>query len=159
MSSSARTAFPTSGVTCCPRARRDRVVGFEHVVLQEVLRDPHQTLRRDPDVPDVLDIHQLEQPRLEAFGRDVGHVATGHDDVAHLGGRSQVVEHRAPAVVLLHLELVLQDLQRVVAHEVHPGAVAAVLRARRDQLGEDLRGIPMGEPLDGPHVGLVQRVA
>ncbi len=52
-----------------------------------------------------------------------------------------------------------QDLRGVVAHEVHPGAVTAVLRARRDHLGQHLRGVAMREPFHGPHVGLVQAVA
>ena len=46
-----------------------------------------------------------------------------------------------------------------VADEVHPGAVAAVLRAGRQQLGQHLRGVAVGEPLGDPHVVLVQRVA
>ena len=46
-----------------------------------------------------------------------------------------------------------------VADQVHAGAVAAVLRAGRQQLGEHLGGVAVGEPLGHPHVVLVQRVA
>ena len=140
------------------RPLRDRVVPRQHLVLEEVLRDPHQALGRDADVADVLDVEQVEQPLLQPLDRDVGHVAAGDHDVADARRASEVVEHRVPALVLLHLELVLQDLGRVVAHQVHPRAVAAVLGARRDQLGEHLGRVAVREPLDRPHVGLVQRV-
>ena len=56
-------------------------------------------------------------------------------------------------------ELELVDHRRGVADEVHAGAVAAVLRAGRQQLGEHLGGVAVGEPLGHPHVVLVQRVA
>ena len=46
-----------------------------------------------------------------------------------------------------------------VADQVHPGAVAAVLRAGRQQLGEHLGRVAVGQPLGDPHVVLVQRVA
>ena len=46
-----------------------------------------------------------------------------------------------------------------VADQVHPGAVAAVLRTGRQQLGQHLGGVAVGQPLGGPHVVLVQRVA
>ena len=48
---------------------------------------------------------------------------------------------------------------RGVADEVHARAVAAVLRAGRQQLGEHLGRVAVGEPLGHPHVVLVQRVA
>ncbi len=46
-----------------------------------------------------------------------------------------------------------------VADEVHARAVAAVLRAGRQQLGQHLGRVAVGEPLGRPHVVLVQRVA
>ena len=70
-----------------------------------------------------------------------------------------VVDHRVVAVGRLARQLELGELGGRVAHEVHPGAVPAVLRARREQLGEDLGGVAVGQPLDGPHVVLVQAVA
>ncbi len=141
------------------RPTSDRVVAGQHLVLEEVLGDAHQTLRRDPDVADVLDVEQAEQPVLEALDRHVSHVAARNHDVADGRRSPQVLEHRVPALVLLHLEPVLQDLERVVADQVHARAVAAVLRARRDQLGEHLGRVSVREALDRPHVGLVQRVA
>jgi hypothetical protein len=128
---------PRSGAPSrSPRSRED-------VVLQEVLRDAHQPfvamrMSRMFSMSISSNSHVLEP-----LDRDVGHVAAGHDDVADLRACAQVVEHRVPAVVLLHLELVLQDLQRVVADQVHPRAVAAVLRARGDQLGEHLGRVAM----------------
>ncbi len=53
----------------------------------------------------------------------------------------------------------LLDLGRGVANEVHAGAVAAVLGARRHELGQHLGGVAVGQALDHPHLGLVQRVA
>jgi hypothetical protein len=124
-----------------------------------VLGQAHQSLRRDPDVADVLDVEQRHHEFLESLHRDVGHVAAGYDHVADLRCAPEVLEHLLPALVLLDFELVLQDLQRVVADQVHPGAMAAVLRACWDQLGEHLRRVAVGEALDRPHVRLVQRVA
>ena len=97
--------------------------------------------------------------RLEPLDGKVRHVAAGDDHVPNLRRPAQVVEHGVPPFLLLDLELVLQELRRVVADEVHARAVAAVLRARAEQLGEHLGGVAVGEALDGPHVGLVQRVA
>ena len=145
-----------------PRSTRGRSHPAErrlHVVLQEVLGDAHQAFGREADVADVLDGQQGHHELLEALHGDVRHITAGDHDVADLRGASQVVEHQLPTFVLLDLELVLEDLQGVVAHQVHARAVAAVLRARGDQLGQDLRRIAMGEALDRPHVGLVQRVA
>jgi hypothetical protein len=124
-----------------------------------VLRDAHEPLRRDPNLTHVLDVEQAEQPLLEPLDRDVGHVAARDDHVAHARGPAQVVEHRVPALVLLHLELVLQYLGRVVADEIHAGAVPAVLRARGDQLRQHLGRVPVCEPFDGPHVRFVQGIA
>ena len=104
----------------------------------------------------------VEQPHHEAFqplDRDVRHIAARHDHVADARRPSEVVEHRVPALALLLLELVLQDLDRVVADEVHPGAVPAVLRARGDQLGQHLGGVPVREPFDRPHLGFMQRIS
>ena len=168
------TALATSGVswfawlTCVwtaietPRSRAFapmRSMPRLHVRLQEVLRQPHQALRGQPDVADVLDVQQRQDELLEVLDRQVRHVAAGDDHVAHRRRPAQVLEHLAVAVLALRLELVLRDLRRGVADQVHARAVPAVLRARRQHLGQDLRRVPVGEPLDGPHVGLVQAVA
>ena len=73
-------------------------------------------------------------------------------------GAAQVVDHRVQPVGRLEHELVLVDLGGGVADQVHPGAVPAVLRAGRHDLGEHFGGVAMGESLDGPHLRLVQRV-
>ena len=173
-SSIARAAFATSGVTDwalltwvwmasdTPRERalaHDAGHALDDVVLQPVLGQAHQRLGGEPDVADVVDLEQLVEEPLEVLPRHVGHVAAGDDDVAHLGGAVQVVEHRGVAVDRLAGQLELGELRRRVADEVHPRAVAAVLRARRQHLGEHLGGVAVGEPLDGPHVVLVQAVA
>ena len=75
------------------------------------------------------------------------------------GRAAQVVEHVAEPVVRLADELELVDDRGGVADQVHPGAVAAVLRAGRQQLGQHLGRVAVGEPLGDPHVVLVQRVA
>ena len=129
------------------------------VVLQPVLRQAHQGLGGQPDVADVLDVEQPRDERLEVLERHVGDVAAGDDDVAHAGGAAQVVDHRVVAVDRLEVELQLVDDRRRVADEVHAGAVPAVLRAGRQQLGEHLGGVAVGEALGDPHVVLVQRVA
>ena len=46
--------------------------------------------------------------------------------------------------------------ERVIADEIHAGAMAAVLGAGGDQLGEHLGGIAVRESFDRPHVCLVQ---
>ena len=66
---------------------------------------------------------------------------------------------RVVPVDRLEGELELVDLRRGVADQVHPGAVAAVLRAGGEQLGEHLGRVAVGQALGHPHVVLVQRVA
>src|SRR3712207_7872921 len=46
----------------------------------------------------------------------------------------------------------LRDGGRRVAHQVHPRAVPAVLRAGRQQLRQHLGGVAVGQALDGPHL-------
>ena len=144
-----------------PRAGRGRQPGhaLDDVVLQPVLGQAHERLGGQPDVADRLDLQQAGDERLEVLERQVRDVAAGDDDVAHAGGGAQVVEHRGLPVDRLELELELRDGGRRVAHQVHAGAVAAVLRAGRQQLGQHLGGVAVGEALDGPHLVLVQRVA
>ena len=96
---------------------------------------------------------------LEPRPRHVRHVAAGDHDVAHLRGAAEVAHHRVEPVDRLEVELQLLDRRGGVADQVHPGAVAAVLRAGRQQLGEHLGRVAVGEPLGHPHVVLVQRVA
>ena len=174
MSSTMRAASPTSGVTCCaqftwvctamstPRSSAVSPIRANAAFTSSCRKCWGMPIR--PLVARRMS-RMFSMSRsfitklLEPLDRHVGHVAARHDDVAHLRGLPQVVEHHVPALVLLHLELVLEHLQGVVADEVHARAVTAVLRARRDQLGEHLRGVAVGETLDRPHVGLVQRVA
>ena len=173
-SSIARVASATSGVIECawlawvciaietPRSRaivETRRHALDDVGLQPVLRQADQRLGGQPDVADVLDREDLGQERLEPGPRHVGDVATGDHHVAHRRRTPQVVEHVADPVVRLRDELELLDDRRGVADQVHPGAVAAVLRAGRQQLGEHLGGVAVGQPLGRPHVVLVQRVA
>ena len=132
---------------------------LDDLVLQPVLRQPHQRLGGQPDVADVLDLQHLGEEVLEPSPRHVGDVTAGDHDVTHDGRTAQVVEHLGVAVDRLAEELQLVDGRRGVADEVHPGAVAAVLRAGRQQLGEHLGGVAVGEALGRPHVVLVQRVA
>ena len=131
----------------------------EHLVLQEVLGYPHEPLGGEPDVADVLDVEQRSDELLEVRDREIRDVPAGDDDVADRGGLAQVLEDRLVTVLLLHLEAVLDDLRDVVADEVHARAVTAVLGAGRQQLGQHLRRVTMGESLDRPHVGLVEAVA
>ena len=91
--------------------------------------------------------------------RHVGHVAAGDDDVADARVGLEVGDVRVVPVDRLEGELELVDRRRGVADQVHPGAVAAVLRAGGEQLGEHLGGVAVGEALGDPHVVLVQRVA
>ena len=130
-----------------------------HVGLQPVLRQADQGLGGEPDVADVVDLEHRREERLEARPRHVGHVAAGDHDVAHRRRTTQVVDHVAEPVVRLAGELELVDDRGRVADEVHAGAVAAVLRAGRQQLGQHLGGVAVGEALGRPHVVLVQRVA
>jgi hypothetical protein len=127
--------------------------------LQPVLRHPHQRLGRQPDVADRVDLHQPGDERLQPRERHVGHVATGDDDVAHPRRAVQVVDHRVQPVDRLRHELQLRNLRRRVSDQVHPGAVPAVLRAGRQDLGQHLGGVAVGQALDRPHLLLVQRVA
>ena len=104
-SSMAAAASATSGVTdwaaltwvwIARLTPRDRASAghpghaLDHVRLQPVLRQAHERLRRQPDVPDVLDLQQPGQERLEVPPRQVRDVAAGDDDVAHLRGAAQV---------------------------------------------------------------------
>ena len=95
---------------------------------------------------------------LEALPGHVRDVPAGDDDVADAGRGLEVVDHRVVAVDRLAGQLELGDLRGRVADEVHPGAVPAVLWAGREQLGQDLGGVAVGEPLGGPHVVLVEAV-
>ena len=98
----------------------------------------------------------------KASSRGQGMLATSPPETttSRTDGRAaQVVEHVAEPVVRLADELQLVDDRGGVADQVHAGAVAAVLRAGRQQLGEHLGGVAVGEPLGRPHVVLVQRVA
>ena len=139
--------------------RADPGHALDDLGLQPVLRQRHQGLGGQPDVADVLDLEQRGEERLEPRPRHVGHVAAGDHDVAHAGRAAQVVEHVAEPVVGLADELQLVDDRGGVADEVHPGAVAAVLRAGRQQLGQHLGRVAVGETLGRPHVVLVERVA
>ena len=170
----APAAFATSGVTelawltwvwiaiATPRERaivQTRSMPSTDVVLQPVLGEAHQRLGGEPDVADVLDLQHPGEEVLEPRPRHVGDVAAGDHHVAHLGVAAQVVEHLGVPVDGLAEELQLVDGRRRVADEVHPGAVAAVLRAGRQQLGEHLGRVAVGQALGRPHVVLVQRVA
>ncbi|OPZ55869.1 MAG: hypothetical protein BWY91_00752 [bacterium ADurb.BinA028] len=124
-----------------------------------VLRQSHERLGRQADVADVVDLQEPVEEGLEVLPRQVGDVAAGDHDIAHRRGRGEVVEHRLVAVDRLHPELELGHLRRGVADEVHPGAVPAILRAGRQQLGQHLGRVAVGQAFDGPHVVLVQRVA
>ena len=127
--------------------------------LQPVLRQAHQRLGGQPDVPDRLDVQQAHQERLEVLPRHVGHVAAGDHHVPYARVLTQVGEHALVPVHGLEGELELVHRRGGVAHQVHPGAVAAVLRAGGQQLGEHLGGVAVGQPLGDPHVVLVQGVA
>ena len=82
----------------------------QDVVLEEVLGQAHQPLGGQPDVADVLDVEQGRHELLQDPDGQVGHVAAGHDHVAHAGGAAQVVEDLLVAGRLLDLELVLGHL-------------------------------------------------
>jgi hypothetical protein len=105
--SSASAAFCTSGVSCrawftwvwsascVPRSKAffaSRVSPSSDLRLEEVLRQPHEALRGQPDVPDVLDVQQLRDEALERLDGQVGHVAAGDDHVADARGAAEVVE-------------------------------------------------------------------
>ena len=96
--------------------------------------------------------------KLQLADGHVGHVAARDHDVTHGGRLAQVLEHLVPALGLGDGELELLHLGHVVAHQVHAGAVTAVLRAGREQLGEHLGGVAVGQPFHLPHLCLVQRV-
>ena len=97
---------------------------------------------------------------LEPRPRHVGHVAAGDDDVAHRRACGAGSRASSPCRSTgLPANLSLSITGRGVADQVHPGAVPAVLRAGRQQLGEHLGGVAVGQPLGDPHVVLVQRVA
>ncbi len=91
--------------------------------------------------------------------RHVGEVAAGDHHVAHGRGALEVVEHLLLPVGRPQHQPGLGDLGGGGADEVHPGAVPAVLRAGGDQFGQHLGRVAVGEALDHPHLGLVQRVA
>ena len=137
----------------------DALEALDDLRLDPVLRQRRQRLRRQADVADGLDVHQAHQERLELRPRHVGDVAAGDHHVAHARGLLQVGDHRVLAVDRLERQLVLLDLLGRVADEVHPGAVAAVLRAGRDHLGQHLGRVAVGQALHDPHLRLVQRVA
>ena len=139
--------------------RGDPRHALDDVGLQPVLRQADERLGGEPDVADVLDLQQPGEEVLEPGPGHVGDVAAGDHHVADLRGVAQVVEHRVESVDGLGGELELLDDRGRVADQVHPRAVAAVLRAGRQQLGQHLRGVPVRQPLRDPHVVLVQRVA
>jgi hypothetical protein len=141
-----------------PRLGGDPPDALDDVRRAPVLRQGHEGLGGEANVADVVDLEQLVEEGLEVLPRQVGHVTAGHDDVAHRRGGGEVVQHGLVTIHRLHRELELGDRRRGVADEVHPGAVTAVLRAGRQQLGEHLGRVAVGQPLDGPHVVLVQRV-
>src|SRR5690606_15864245 len=107
------------------------------------------------DVADRLDLQQSHQVRLEVAPRHVRHVAAGDHDVAYARMRFQIGDVRVVAVDRLEGEPQLGDLRGGVADQVHAGAVPAVLRAGRQQFGEHLGGVAVGEPFGDPHVVLV----
>ena len=92
-----------------------------------------------------------DDERLQRLDGQVGHVAAGDDHVAHArasgaGSRGSARSRSAG----FERELVLVDLRASVADQVHAGAVAAVLRAGGEQLGQHLRGVAVGQPLHRP---------
>ena len=130
-----------------------------HVVGQPVLRQAHERLGGQADVADAVHVEQGADEGLQPGPRQVGHVPAGNHHVPHPRGGPQVVDHRSEAVGRGQPELELAGRRRGVADQVHPGAVAAVLRAGGQHLGEHLGRVPVGEALHGPHLRLVQRVA
>jgi len=73
-------------------------------------------------------------------------------------GPAKVLEDQLQPLALLEMEATLLDVGHVVADQVHPGAVPAVLGARGQQFGQHLGGVPVRQPFDGPHVRFVQAV-
>ena len=141
------------------RLLRQPLHAAQDLVLEKVLRETDQALGREPDVPDVGDIQQGVDERLQLGDVEIGDVAARDDHVAHRRGPPEVVEDLRVPVLLRHGELELVHLGHVIADQVHPGAVPAVLRAGGQELGEHLRGVAVGQSLHHPHVGLVQAVA
>jgi hypothetical protein len=137
----------------------DAFQALDDVGLQPVLRQAHQRLGRQADVADRADVEQPHQEGFEVAPGHVGDVAAGDDHVAHARLRPQVGDHGVVPVDGLERELELVDRRGGVADQVHAGAVAAVLRAGREQLGEHLGGVAVGEAFGDPHVVLVQGVA
>ena len=128
------------------------------LVLKPVLGESDQSLGGQSDVANVLDLEQLGEEVLQPRPRHVGDIAATHDDIAHRRRTPQVIHHVAESIGRLAGELQLLDHRGGVSNQVHPGAVTAVLRTRGQQLGQNLGGVPVGEPLRHPHVVLVQRV-
>ena len=89
----------------------------------------------------------------------VGHVAARDDHVADRRGPAEVVEDLLVALGLRKGEPVLLHLRHVVAHQVHAGAVAAVLGTGGEHLRQHLGRVAVGQPLHHPHVRLVEAVA
>ena len=58
----------------------------QHVVLEKMLRETDQPLGGEPDVPDVGDVQQRVDERLELGDVQIGDVAARHDHVAHRSG-------------------------------------------------------------------------
>ena len=142
-----------------PGLGADALHPLHHVGLQEVLRQPHQSLGGQADVADVLDVEQRQDELLQVLDRQVRDVTARDHHVADRRRPAQVLQHLSVAVFALRLELVLGDGRRRVADQVHPRAVPAVLRARGEHLRQHLGRVPVGESLDCPHIGLVEAVA
>jgi hypothetical protein len=129
-----------------------------HLVGEPVLRQPHQCLGGQPDVADAVHLQQAGHEGLQPGPGQVGHVPAGDHHIPYPGCRLQVGDHGREPVVPRQAELVLADHRGRVADQIHPGAVAAVLRAGGQHLGQHLGRVAVGEALDRPHLGFVQRV-
>ena len=127
-----------------------------HVVGQPVLRQAHERLGGQADVTDAVHLQQGADERLQPGPGQVGHIPAGHDHVPHSGRGPQVVDHGGEPLGRGQPELELARRRGGVADQVHPGAVAAVLRAGGQHLGEHLGRVPVGQPFHRPHLRLVQ---
>ncbi len=128
-------------------------------VLQKVLRDPHQSLARQADVADVRDVHQRADEMLQLANRYIGDIPSGNHHVANRGRPAKIVQNLVVTFLGRRLKTGLLHLGHIVADQIHPRAVAAVLGTGGQQLRQDLGRVPMGEPFDHPHVRLMQTVS
>ena len=131
----------------------------EHLLLQPVLRQRGQRLRRQADIADGVNLEQLREKRFQPRPGDVRHIPAGHDDITHRRCGAQVVQHSVLPVGRLQGQPGLADRWCGIADQIHPRAVPAILRAGREHFGEDLGRVSMGQPLHHPHLALVQRVS